>query len=91
MHRPAQCVEAAKGGLEAHCLEPSPISFQRVQSGVRQVESSVQERIHLYNKAAGDKSEGSVPFFVTGGTGDHVGGCLVATDAGTGEPGGLGI
>ena len=73
MHRAVQCLQAAKAGLQAHCVEPSPQSFQRVQNAVQRAPAHVQGRVHLYNVAAGGTSEGTVPFKATGGTGDHVG------------------
>ena len=73
MHRAVQCLQAAKAGLQAHCVEPSPTSFQRVQGAVKRASKEAQDRVHLYNVAAGETSEGTVPFKGTGGTGDHVG------------------
>lgn len=73
VHRATQCMHAAKSGLQAHCVEPSPKSFQRIQNAVRQAPTDVSSRINLYNVAAGPSSEGSVAFTSTGGTGDHVG------------------
>ncbi|GAX27891.1 hypothetical protein FisN_21Hh241 [Fistulifera solaris] len=74
MHRAIQCMNAAKAGFHAHCVEPSPNSFQRVQNAVLKAPADVQERIHLYQVAASSSSEGTVPFTSSGGTGDHVGG-----------------
>ena len=73
MHRAIQCLQAARAGLQAHCVEPSPTSFQRVKGGVRRAPKEVQDRVQLYNVAAGGTSEGTVPFRGAGGTGDHVG------------------
>lgn len=73
MHRAAQCLQAAKMGFEAHCLEPSPRSFQLIERAVRtKATPEVQRRIHLYNIAAGSV-ESTVPFVASGGTGDHIG------------------
>lgn len=74
MHRARQCSIAAKAGLEAHCFEPSPVSFERVKNQVQQESQEVQEdRVKLYNRAASETSEGTVDFKSSGGTGDHVG------------------
>ena len=73
VHRATQCMHAANAGFEAHCVEPSPRSFQRIQTAVRQAPMDVQRRMHLHNVAAGPSSEGTVQFTSTGGTGDHVG------------------
>ncbi|KAG7352227.1 FkbM family methyltransferase [Nitzschia inconspicua] len=73
MHRAKQCLQAAKMGFEAHCIEPSPKSFQHIAFEVNNTASpDVQKRIHLYNVAAGSV-ESTVPFVTSGGTGDHVG------------------
>jgi FkbM family methyltransferase len=71
MHSAMQCLQAAREGYQAHCLEPSPRSFRRITQTVRKAEPYVQERIHLYNVAAGGE-ESTVPFVTNGGTGDHV-------------------
>ena len=73
MHVALQCLQAAKAGLEAHCVEPSPKSFERVESRVKRAPADVQQRVHLYNAAAGNSSVGTVQFTGSGGTGDHVG------------------
>jgi FkbM family methyltransferase len=75
MHRAFQCIQAAEAGLQAHCVEPSPNSFQRVQNAVntKVTAPEVKERIHLYQKAASDTSGIMVPFSGAGGTGDFVG------------------
>lgn len=72
MHRAKQCVEAAKAGFQAHCIEPSPKSYKRVQVSVQEQPQDVKGRVHLYNVAAGSE-ETVVPFVSSGGTGDHVG------------------
>jgi len=72
MHRAVQCLQAATAGLQAHCVEPSPTSFARVQDGVSKVVKEVQDRVTLYQVAAG-ATQGTVEFTSTGGTGDHVG------------------
>jgi FkbM family methyltransferase len=74
MHRAKQCLQAATAGLQAHCVEPSPTSFQRVANAVAATgDATVQERVHLYQAAAGQTSDASVDFVGTGTTGDHVG------------------
>jgi len=73
MHSAKQCLEAAKAGLEAHCFEPSPTSFERVKYQVNSEEQEVRNRVAIYNKAASGTSEGTVDFKSSGGTGDHVG------------------
>jgi FkbM family methyltransferase len=73
MHRAFQCVRAASAGLQAHCVEPSPTSFQRVKDAVLLQPKDIQERIHLYQNAAGATSGELVPFSGSGGTGDFVG------------------
>ena len=73
MHRPKQCLEAARAGFQAHCVEPSPASFQRVQKGVKKESLEIRNRVHLYPMAAGGTTGDKVPFTAMGGTGDHVG------------------
>ena len=73
MHRPRQCLQAAEAGLTAHCFEPSPVSFQRVQKKVKEAPQTIQSRIHLYNAAAGSTAGILLNFTSSGGTGDHVG------------------
>ena len=72
MHRAVQCIEAAQH-FEAHCVEPSPVSFKRCQKGVKRAAPEVQERIHLHNVAASSTSGVIVDFSATGSTGDSVG------------------
>lgn len=80
MHRAAQCLQAAAAGFQVHCVEPSPVSFRRVEAKVRTADRAVQQRTFLYQAAAaaGGGSESSpatttVSFTGSGGTGDHVG------------------
>jgi FkbM family methyltransferase len=73
VYRATQCIEAATTGLQTHCVEPSPISFPLIQEDVSKTPVHVQSRIHLYNIAAGPLSGLTVPFVVSGDTGDHVG------------------
>ncbi|CAB9527170.1 expressed unknown protein [Seminavis robusta] len=72
MFHPKQCFQAARQGLEAHCIEPSPRAFQRIAQARRMEPEDVKTRIHLYNKAAG-ASPGKVTFSAGDSTGDHVG------------------
>lgn len=74
MHRAVQCLQAATAGFQAHCVEPSPVSFQRVQDGVAaSPDAAVRQRVHLYPAAASNTSNNAVEFVGTGTTGDHVG------------------
>jgi FkbM family methyltransferase len=73
MHKAKQCLQAATAGLQSHCIEPSPTSFQRVKMGIQHASSTIQSRTHLYQYAAGSESGNTVPFIASGGTGDHVG------------------
>ena len=69
-----QAIEIAKYGFNAHSVEPSPKSFQRMIDQVEKEPLDIRERIFIYNAAAGDSSEGTIDFLNTGSTGDHVGG-----------------
>jgi FkbM family methyltransferase len=73
MHRAIQCLQAATAGFQAHCVEPSPVSFRRVRTRVSEASEAVQNRVHLYKAAAGPDSNTKVEFTGAGGTGDHVG------------------
>jgi FkbM family methyltransferase len=73
VYRATQCIEAAETGFQTHCVEPSPISFPLIQEDVSKTSTDVQSRIYLYNVAAGPVSGLTVPFVVSGDTGDHVG------------------
>jgi len=72
MYDLSQCLAAAQAGLQAYCVEASPKNFQKIRNELKNADSKVQDRIHLYNFAAGDTSEGTVPFLSLGGTGDHI-------------------
>ena len=72
MHRANQCVYAATHGLEAHCVEPSPTSFESIRNEVSKQDVTVRDKIHLYQKVAGSTSREHVSFQAAGGTGDHV-------------------
>ena len=80
MHTARQCRQAAQYGFSVHCLEPSPMSFARIQSQVQQNQPGQEhqtakknDNIHLYNMAASSESGHSIPFTASGSTGDHVG------------------
>ncbi len=73
-----QCLDAALAKFHSHCLEPSPKSFHRIREEIKtnekvQKNSEVLKYLHLYNVAAGDKSDTMLKFHHEGGTGDHVG------------------
>jgi len=68
-----QAIEMAKYGLIVHSFEPAPVSFQRMKDQVEQQSVEIQERIFMYNAAAGN-SKGTVEFVNSGSTGDHIGG-----------------
>lgn len=72
MQHATQCINAAKAGFHVHCVEPSPYSFERVQKDVSKTPLNIQERIHLYQIAAGSTSEDVVPYIVSShGKGDQ--------------------
>ena len=72
--KPGQCLQAATAGLDTHCVEPSPKSFQRIESHIKtKVDEKIRQNIHLYNVAAGPTSGDYVDFSSSGGTGDHIG------------------
>jgi FkbM family methyltransferase len=73
MHTARQCVQAARYGLQTHCIEPSPKSIERVKLGIQKENRTIQSYIHLYGMAAGTESGLTIPFVSSGSTGDHVG------------------
>ncbi|CAB9520082.1 expressed unknown protein [Seminavis robusta] len=73
MFRAKQCFHAARMGLEAHCIEPSPHAFQRITQALRKEPVNVQTRIHLYNNAAAALPGLKLNFSAGGSPGDHVG------------------
>lgn len=73
MQSAIQCLEAANAGLEAHCFEPSPNSFERVKKQVEKQDTIVRDLVTIDNRAASGTSEGTVDFKSSGGTCDHVG------------------
>ena len=74
MHNAKQCLLASRQGLQAHCFEPSPKSYQRIREQIQaEREASTRYLTHVYNMAASPKSHEQVEFSSTGGTGDHVG------------------
>jgi len=78
-----QSLLAATLKFIVHCIEPSPKSFEYIQSSLRrkirkgiisgEYDENIKDYIHLYNVAAGAESDKSLDFYSTGGTGDHVG------------------
>ena len=70
VHRPVQCLKAAKLGLIAHCVEPSPTSFKIIEQRIRQ--HPVRPKVKLYQYAASATSGIPLDFQASGGTGDHV-------------------
>lgn len=73
MFNAQQCLQAAKYGFEAHCVEPSPANFERVTTEVNQQPSDIQSLINIYNNAASSSNDAVLDFQMYGGTGDHVG------------------
>lgn len=73
MHRARQCINAASLGLEAHCIEPSPLSVPRIMQAISKADISTQEHIRFYQMAAGANSGETLQFTSAGGTGDHIG------------------
>lgn len=72
MHSPNQCLNAAKKNLQAHCVEPSPVSSERIKNQIKK--SRFKKNVKFYQLAASHKSGLSLEFMSKGGTGDHVGG-----------------
>jgi len=72
MHTAGQCLEAARSGLQAHCVEPSPNSYNRIHDRIKQ--SKVRKNVKFYQRAASDRSGLDLQFLSDGGTGDHIGG-----------------
>lgn len=73
---PKQSLIAAAAQFHTYCIEPSPISFEKIHSIVSNKvkgDPSIGEFIHLYNVAAADKSGQMLDFRTSGGTGDGVG------------------
>ena len=78
MHSARDCLKAAIQGATMHCIEPSPVNFKRVMSGMKakfksDTRGQSKWRINLYNVAAGNTSSGFLEFTAGGSTGDHVG------------------
>ena len=72
MHSARQCVKAAQRNLYAHCVEPSPLSFHRIDEGIKKQPDDVQKLVRFYQMAASDSSGLDLDFVSDGGTGDHV-------------------
>lgn len=71
-----QSLDAAKEKFHAYCIEPSPKSFNEIRremAGEIEKNKYLEEFLHIYNVAAGSKSNELLEFRSTGGTGDHVG------------------
>jgi len=71
-----QCHAAAKYGFHVRCIEPSPQSYNKIVKAYNSETAKnpvTTSRIQLYNMAASHKSHETVPFYASGGTGDHVG------------------
>ena len=68
-----QSIQAAQHGFEAHCVEPSPVAYEKMIKEVEKEPDDVKAKVFVYNKAAGDTKEGYLDFVASGGTGDHVG------------------
>ena len=73
MHRAIQCVEAARMGLQAYCVEPSPGSKDRIIEGIEKEPEEVKKNIRFFQMAAGSQSGVDLSFQSGGGTGDHAG------------------
>lgn len=81
MFKNKQCYFAAYQGMDAHCIEPSPKNYERVLKSINWRKTidpdkkarAVVEHLYLYNMAAGNETGGTVPFYGSGGTGDHIG------------------
>ena len=76
MHTATQCLQAAEHNLQAHCVEPSPGSYDRIIKIIKIAPKESQEKTRFYQLAASDTSGLDLPFSSGGGTGDHVGGGL---------------
>mmetsp|Transcript_15028 Transcript_15028/g.22533 ORF Transcript_15028/g.22533 Transcript_15028/m.22533 type:complete len:355 (+) Transcript_15028:1023-2087(+) len=74
MHSSTQCLQAARVGLQAHCVEPSPSSFKRIDSRIRNSAKEVRRNVKFYQLAASTQTGLDLEFMSGGGTGDHVGG-----------------
>ena len=78
MNRAVSCLQAAQAGFEAHCFEPSPASYQVCLVEVKRYERQQKDgrnitgRVHIYNAAAGSKSNGTIHFLRSKSTGAHV-------------------
>ncbi len=72
MRSQRQCVNAAKRNLYAHCVEPSPSTFERVNNAIKSEHEDVQKNIRLYQMAASGTSGEDIEFASKGDI-DHVG------------------
>jgi len=73
MHSATQCLAAAKKNLQAHCIEPSPASQDKIHTAILAAPNEVQKNVRLYQMAASDSSGHNLEFRGHGSTGDHVG------------------
>ena len=73
VHRPRQCLQAARAGFQAVCVEPSPKNFPICQQSVNQQSPEIKERVHLHQKVASSTTGEMLEFLGAGSTGDHVG------------------
>jgi hypothetical protein len=73
MHRPKECLRAANHGLNVHCMEPSPISSNRILLSFDKATDEHKKGIRFYKTAAGAESGKYVKFQSGGTQGDHVG------------------
>lgn len=54
VHTPTQCIYAAELGYELHCFEPSPISYSRLENGIKRIDSTAtRDNIHPHQEAVG--------------------------------------
>ncbi len=75
MHKPKECLRAANHELNAHCIEPSPISNSRILLGFDRLEEDKKKGVRFYKAAAGAETGKYVTFQSEGTQGDHVGDC----------------
>ena len=74
VHTPNQCNAAASANMISHCIEPSPMSRDRIENGINRLAEEYRKNIRFYQLAGSDTSGLNLEFFSGGGTGDHVGG-----------------
>ena len=75
MWKPQDCLRAANHGLDAHCIEPSPLSNKRIMEGFHEATEEDRKHIRFYKMAAA-ATTGKLLLFQSGGTqSDHIGDC----------------